>query len=424
MRRVVITGLGLVTPLGNTVEDNWAALSAGKSGISQIPQSWDMPNGFPVKTVGLVTGEQPFLDAVLDKKNQTRTDRFIHLALIAAAEALKNAGISAHFPADRSRIGTLVGVGIGGLTSFQDTVRTFDHLGPARVSPFSIPKLISNMAPGWICMQHNLQGANIAVTSACASSTDAVGMAFDMIRLGRADVMLAGGAEACAVPLTIAAFANMRALSTWSGEAQKASRPFDAQRSGFVLAEGGAMLVLESFEHAQARGAHIVAEVCGYGATADAYHMTAMHPDALGAEKALRHALTDAQLEPSAIDYINAHGTATPMNDPIESALIKKVFGQHATNRTARRHLRVSSTKSMTGHMLGATGAAELAYTALALHHQLVPPTINIESLDPLCDLDYVSHARAQSADLNYALSQSFGFGGSNSVVILRRLKN
>lgn len=420
LRRVVITGIGLITPVGNTTEENWQRICAGVSGIKAIPADWQMPEGFAVRSVGLVSGEQEYLDRVLDKKLQARTDRFIHLGLIAGSQAIADSRILDSISQEqRSRIGALIGVGIGGLAGIQDTVRTFDAHGPSRVSPLAIPKLISNMASAWLCMQHNLQGPNMAVTSACASSTDAVGLAFDMIRLGRVDAMLAGGAEACALTMTLAAFANMRALSTWQGAPEEASRPFDKDRSGFVLSEGGAVLVLEELDHARARGAHIYAEVVGYGATADAYHMTAMHPDARGAEQAVRGALADAQISPEKIDYINAHGTSTPMNDPLETTLIKRVFSARATP-SAAGHLLVSSTKSMTGHMLGATGAAELGYTALALHNQLAPPTINCQQPAEGCDLDYVI-GQARAAHLEYALSQSFGFGGSNSAVVLKR---
>ncbi len=408
----------MVTPLGLSTEATWAQACAGVSGIQAIPEHFGL-TGYPVNAIGLVEGEQPLLDAVLSPKYHQRTERFIHLALIAGQQALAQAGITRDFPSNRQRIGCYVGIGVGGVEGTIEAEKSLREAGPKRVSPFVIPKIITNMAPGWLAMQFNLQGPSLALTTACASSTDALGMAFRAVRDGYVDYMLAGGSEACALPLTIAGFGNMRALSSWHGDPAQASRPFDKDRSGFVLAEGGAMLMLERLETAQERGATMIAEVVGYGATTDAYHLTAMHPEALGAIGAMQTALADAQLAPEDIDYINAHGTSTPMGDPQETLALKRVFGDWIMP-TGISHAVVSSTKSMTGHMLGATGAAEAAFCALALRDSLVPPTINLMNPDPACDLDYVSHA-ARRKELRYAMTNSFGFGGSNAVLILRK---
>jgi 3-oxoacyl-[acyl-carrier-protein] synthase II len=417
---VAITGIGLVTPLGNTTPSTWANLIAGKSGITQLPANFGLPADYPVTVAGLVQNEAELLAQAFPPKQHSRADRFIHLAMIAGQQAMDDAQLTTEFPTNRERIGTYMGVGFGGLGSVVEAVHSFNVDGPRRVNPFTIPKLVSNMASGWLAMHYNLQGPNMAITSACASSSDAVGLAFRAIRDGYADVMLAGGSESCVQPLTIASFGNMRALATWQGDPAAASRPFDVGRTGFVLAEGAAVLVLERLDHAQARGAAIYALVAGYGASSDAYHMTAMHPDGRGAQQAMHQALADADLTPADVDYINAHGTATPMNDPLETALIKTVFGKRS-DPAGQNHVLVSSTKSMTGHMLGATGAAEAAFCALAIKHGIVPPTINLTSPDPACDLDYVAHT-ARRQTIRAALSNSFGFGGSNAVLALKAL--
>lgn len=416
--RVVITGIGLITPLGNTTATSWANACAGVSGIKGVPADYGLA-GYPAKALGMVHGEQELLSAVLPPKYHQRTERFMHFALIAGHEALAQAGITRDFPAERQQIGCYVGIGIGGVAGILEAGQQFAEGGPKRVSPFVIPKIITNMAPGWLSMQFNLQGPSLVTTSACASSTDALGMAFRAVRDGYVAYTLAGGAEACAIPLTVAGFGNMRALSTWSDDPAQASRPFDKDRSGFVLAEGGAMLLLERLETAQARGATIIAEICGYGATTDAYHLTAMHPEGIGAIGAINAALTDAGISINEIDYINAHGTSTPMGDVQETMVLKKVFGPRVDPAT-ENHAVVSSTKSMTGHMLGATGAAEAAFCALALRDGLVPPTINLTTPDPACDLDYVP-LQARKKTLRYAMSNSFGFGGSNAVLVLKK---
>lgn len=414
---VVVTGIGLVTPLGITTEQTWRAAQAAQSGITQQDR-YAMP-GYPSYPAGLVRNEQSLLDDILDGKDQKKTDRFTHLALIAGKQALHDAGLDTTFPYDRSRIGTYLGVGIGGLGAISDVILGLHADGPKRVSPFAIPKAINNLAPSWLSMLFNLQGPVLALTNACASSGDAVGLGFRLIKDGYADYMVVGGTESCVVPSAIAGFGNMRALSSWQGPYSEASRPFDAQRSGFVMAEGAGVMVLERADCARARGARVYAHVVGYGASADAHHMTAPHPEGRGAMIAMTAALHDAQITPSHVGYINAHGTATVMGDRIETEVIKKVFGDHA-DPAANRHVMISSTKSMTGHMLGAAGGVEVALTALALHHQSFPPTINRTTPDPLCDLDYIPlHAR--SADVEYALSNAFGFGGGNAVVALKR---
>lgn len=414
--RVVITGIGLVTPLGNTTEQTWNAAIAGQSGIT-VQDRYSM-SGYPAYPAGLVRNEQPLLDTILDAKEQKRADRFTHLALIAGKQALDDAGLDALQPTNRDRFGAYLGVGIGGLGSIADVVLGYQEAGPKRVSPFAIPKVINNLAPGWLSMLFNLQGPVLAMTNACASGGDAVGLGFRAIRDGYADFMIVGGTESCVVPSAIAGFGNMRALSSWQGHPAQASRPFDAHRSGFVMAEGAGVLVLEREDGARARGAKIYAEVVGYGASADAHHMTAPHPDGRGACQAIINALNDARITPEQVGYINAHGTATMMGDQIETAVIKKVFGQHALV-TTDNHLLVSSTKSMTGHMLGAAGGVEVALTALALQHQNFPPTINLTTPDPLCDLDYIPN-QARAVQVGYALSNAFGFGGGNSVVALK----
>ncbi len=417
--RVVISGMGLITPLGNDVQTTWLRAVAGESGIALADDRVGLSSEYPYRMVGQVRNEKPSIDAVISEKNQTKTDRFIQLAMVAGCEAMTTAGLSTECPDDRERFGCYVGVGLGGLGSLTSAVKMLDQ-GYKKVSPFMIPKSISNEAASWLAMTWNLQGPSVAVSSACASSADAIGMAFRLIRDGYCDHMLVGGAECCVVPVGIVAFGNMRALSAWTGDPAQASRPFDRQRTGFVIAEGAAMLVLERYDLAQARGAHIYAEVVGYGATSDAHHITAMHPEGRGAIASIKAALHDADITPDKVGYINAHGTGTLMNDVIETQVIKKVFGD-LVDPSRSGHTVISSTKSMTGHMLGAAGAAEVALTACALQHGIVPPTINLTDPDPACDLDYVPlHAR--SCSLDYALSNSFGFGGGNVVIALKRI--
>lgn len=417
--RVAITGIGLITPLGNTTESTWQNIIAGVSGTSIIDDRVALGD-YPYRHVGQVRNEKAFIDAVISEKNQTKTDRFIQLALVAGHEAMMSAGLTTEQPLVRERFGCYVGVGMGGLGSLSTTVLSLDQGGYKKVSPFMIPKTISNEAAGWLTMTFNLQGPSAAITNACASSGDALGMSFRLIRDGYCDYMLAGGSESCVVPVSIVAFGNMRALSGWAGESAQASRPFDKQRTGFVIAEGAAMLVLERYDLAEARGAKIYAEMVGYGARSDAHHITAMHPEGRGGVAAIRAALEDAQITPEQVGYINAHGTGTLMGDVIETQVIKQTFGQHV-NPEREGHLVVSSTKSMTGHMLGAAGAAEAAFTALALHHETLPPTINLTDPDPACDLDYIALC-ARKQPIDYAISNSFGFGGSNVVLALKRI--
>jgi len=336
--------------------------------------------------------------------------------LIAADEALRDAGLSKEFPQDRDRFGSYVGVGIGGVGYVEAASLDLAKRGYKAVSPFLLPKTISNEAPGWLGIKFDLRGPSMAVVNACSSGNDAIGQAFRAIQDGHADYMLAGGAESSLTPLGFVGFGNMRALSSWKGDPSAASRPFDKDRSGFVMAEGSGLLVLEREDFARKRGAQVYAELVGYGATCDAYHITAIHPEGDGAIRAMNNALAQGNVNPDSVGYVNAHGTSTPMNDPAETKIIKKVFGEHAD----KNRLLVSSTKSMTGHMLGAAGGAELAFSALAIKHGVLPPTINLDNPDPACDLDYIAH-QAREKRVDYAMSNSFGFGGANSSILLKR---
>ncbi|QQR49249.1 beta-ketoacyl-ACP synthase II [bacterium] len=419
---VVVTGLGLVTPVGNDVATSWYALTNGISGIEAYQPPVDAPAyqhnvaGMPI---GLVKNINNQLDALLPAKLRARSERFTHLALLASGQAMADAGFDTQIPHERESFGVYVGVGIGGLGTVQEASLGYAQKGDNGVSPLVIPKAINNIAASWVAMQYNLQGPMLALTNACASGADAIGFAFRAVRDGYANIMLAGGAEGCANPLAMTAFDNMRALTRWSGSPQSASRPFDAQRAGFVMGEGAGMLVLERKEHAVARGAKIYAEIVGYGSQADAYHLTAMHPEGRGAVQAIRHALRDANLAPEQIDYINAHGTGTLMNDMVETQALQQVFGPHVDPATPG-HALVSSTKSMTGHMIAAAGGVEAGICVLALEHQLVPPTINLDNPDPACSLDYVPHV-AREKCVRYALSNSFGFGGGNAVLVFKK---
>ncbi len=407
-RRVVITGIGLVTPLGTGVEENWEGLLSGRSGIGPITR-FDASE-FPVR----IAGEVKSFDAAryVERRDLRKMDRFIHYALGAAQIAVEDAALSIGDQEDR--IGVIVGVGLGGIETIEEYLKMFFESGLKKVTPFFVPRLIANMASAHIAMRFGLRGPNFAAVSACASGAHAVGEAFRMIRDGYQDVMITGGAEACVTPMGIGGFAVMRALSTRNDEPERASRPFDRGRDGFVVGEGAGVLVLETASAALARGAKIYAEVIGYGATADAYHITAPAPEGEGAARCMRLALEDAGLQPEDVEYINAHGTSTPYNDVNETQAIKKVFGEHAYR------LAVSSTKSQIGHLLGAAGGVEAAYTALSLQRGVIPPTINYEEPDPECDLDYVPN-RARVAPIRIALSNSFGFGGTNACLALRR---
>ena len=409
--RVVITGLGAVTPLGNTAEEFWASLIQGKSGIGPITR-FDT-TGFATRIAGEVKG----FDALkfVDKKDDRKLDLYLKYALACAVMAVEDAGLDPG-KEDGNRFGVLVGSGIGGLSTLLDSHKVLLDKGPDRVSPFFIPMLIINMASGLISMRFGARGPNSSVVTACATGNHAIGDATRIIQRGDADLMIAGGAEAIIIPLTIAGFCQMKAMSTRNDEPTKASRPFDAERDGFVAGEGGGLVVLESLEHARRRDARIYAEVVGYGMTGDAHHMTAPDPEGDGAARAMAAALRDAALEPQAVDYINAHGTSTPYNDKFETVAIKRVFGEHA------KRLPVSSTKSMTGHLLGAAGGIEAVATTLTIYHGILPPTINYEKPDPDCDLDYVPN-QARKQDVEVALSNAFGFGGTNAILAFRKYR-
>ena len=408
-RRVVVTGLGALTPIGNSAEELWAALLQGRSGIGPITK-FDA-TGYPTRIAGEVRNFDPL--AYVDKKEARRLDPYLQYAIAASSMAVTDAGLD---PArvDAERFGVLIGSGIGGITTLLDGEDVRKTKGPDRVSPFIIPMLIVNMASGLVSMRFGAKGPNSSVVTACATGNHAIGDAYRMIRYDEADVMIAGGAEAIIVPLTIAGFCSMKAMSTRNDEPEKASRPFDANRDGFVCGEGAGIVILESLEHARRRDARIYGEVIGYGMTGDAHHMTAPDPEGDGAARAMALALKTGRLAPSDVGYINAHGTSTPYNDRFETIAIKRVFGDHA------RKLAVSSTKSMTGHLLGAAGGVEAIATILALHHGVLPPTINYETPDPECDLDYIPN-QARKQDVDVALSNAFGFGGTNATLAFRK---
>jgi len=406
-RRVVITGIGPVTPVGVGVDPFWSSLVEGRSGIVTLT-SVDTTD-IPIKIGGQVPDDFDPADW-MGPKDVRRTDRVVHLALAAAQLAHRDAGEPALDPA---RTGVLISTGIGGLGYFVENVRTFMEKGPGRVSPFTVPALMPNAAAGHVAMHFGFTGPNACVTTACAAGAHGIGEAYRWIKDGMADACIAGGTENGLIPICLAAFAQAQAASK-STDAPHASRPFDATRNGFVLSEGATAVILEEAESAVARGARIYAEVAGYGASADAYHITAPHPEGIGAIQAMEACLQDAEEAPEAIEYVNAHGTSTKLNDAAETKAIKKVFGDHAYR------LAVSSTKSMTGHLLGAAGALEAAATSLAVHTGTLPPTINYHTPDPECDLDYIPN-EARKADVRLAISNSFGFGGQNAVLAFRR---
>lgn len=408
-RRVVITGLGVVTPLGIGVQRNWEALLTGESGIGKIT-SFDASD-YPCKIAGEVKDFNP-LDYV-DKKDVKRLDRFTQFALAGATMAMADAAVGLSKETSH-RFGCLIGVGFGGMPVLERNHETLLRAGPQRISPFFVPMLIANMAAGQVSIRFGLRGPNSCVTTACAAGTHAIGDAYKLIQRGVADVMLSGGCESALTPLAIGGFCAMRALSTRNDAPQQASRPFDKGRDGFVMSEGAGIMVLEELSHARQRGAHIYAEVVGYGMSADAYHMTHPDPDARGVSLCLQQALDDASLTPQEVDYINAHGTSTPYNDKFETLAIKNVFGEHAYR------LAISSTKSMTGHLLGGAGGIEGVYTALTLKHDVVPPTINWETPDEECDLDYVPNT-ARHMPVHVAISTSLGFGGTNACIVLKK---
>jgi 3-oxoacyl-[acyl-carrier-protein] synthase II len=409
-RRVVVTGVGLVTPLGTGVEKNWEALIAGRSGIRRISR---FPN--VEAYASQIAGEVPDFSAedFIEPKEIKKMDLFIQYAVAAAAIAMIDSGLK--IDSDLAeKVGVIIGVGLCGIDTIETTKEALLNGGPRKISPFFIPKVISNLAPGQIAIRHGAKGINLTPTSACSSGTHAIGEAYHLIRRGLQDAVITGGAESAITPLGVGGFAAMKALSTRNDQPERASRPFDRDRDGFVIAEGSGVLILEERERALKRGAKIYAEVVGYAANGDAHHMTAPSPEGEGAARCMRLALKDAGLVPSDVDYINAHGTSTEYNDANETMAIKKVFGEQAAK------LAVSSTKSMTGHLLGAAGAVEGVFSALTLHHGVIPPTINYDNPDPQCDLDYVPN-EARKADVKIVLSNSFGFGGTNACVILRR---
>ncbi len=410
-RRVVITGVGAVTPLGNTAEEFWAGLLEGRSGIGPITR-FDATD-FPTRIAGELKGFDPL--KYIDRKDDRKFDPFLKYAVACATMAVEDAALKTD-SVDPTRFGVLVGSGIGGLETLLGNYEVLRTKGPDRVSPFFIPMLIVNMASGVISMRLGAKGPNSSVVTACATGNHAIGDATKIIERGDADLMIAGGSEAIIIPLTIAGFCQMKAMSTRNDDPTHASRPFDAERDGFVCGEGGGLVVLESLEHARRRDARIYAEVVGYGMTGDAHHMTAPDPEGDGAARSMAAALRDAGLEPSAVGYINAHGTSTPYNDKFETLAIKRVFGEHA------RKLAVSSTKSMTGHLLGAAGGIEAIATAFALHHGMLPPTINYEKPDPDCDLDYIPNV-ARPQEVEVALSNAFGFGGTNATLAFRKFR-
>jgi len=408
-RRVVVTGVGLVSPLGVGTARNWEALLAGESGIGPITR-FDA-SAYPTRIAGEVKGFDPH--DYLDKKEIKKSDTFIHYGLAASLFALKDSGLVID-EGNADRVGVVIGSGIGGLPVIESMHKTLLERGPDRVSPFFIPALIVNMAAGQVSIHTGARGPNTSPATACTTGLHAVGDAFRLIQNGEADAMIAGGAEAVITPLAIAGFSAMRALSHRNDEPEKASRPWDVGRDGFIMSEGAGIVVLEELEQARQRGAPVYAEVVGYGMSADAYHISAPHPEGHGAVRVMQAALADAGLAPEAIGYINAHGTSTPLGDLSEVRAVKRVFGDHAYK------LAVSSTKSATGHLLGAAGGLESGILALAMKHQILPPTLNLDEPSEGCDLDFVPH-QPRPVDLDYALTNSFGFGGTNGALIMKR---
>ena len=413
-RRVVVTGLGVVTPIGTGVEKFWNNLVKGVSGIDLIKGFDPDEFGLSVKIAGEVKDFDP--TNFLDKKEANRLSVFVHYAVAAAEEAILDSGIK-EGGYDPLKIGVIIGTGIGGLRDIEREHTVITTKGARRVSPFFIPYGISNMGAGYVAIRHGFKGPNYCVVSACATGNHSIGDAFRMIQVGDIDAAVAGGTEAAITPLGVAGFAVMRALSTRNEEPQKASRPFDRDRDGFVMGEGAGVLVLEEYERAKARGAKIYAELVGYGATDDAYHITAPHECGEGAYECMKLALEDAGLNPDEIDYINAHGTSTPLNDRIETLAIKQLFKEHAYR------LKISSNKSMIGHLLGAAGAVEAIASIKTIETGVIPPTINLENPDPECDLDYVPNS-AVEADVRTVLSNSFGFGGTNACLIFKKVED
>ncbi len=410
-RRVVITGLGCVTPIGRNREAFWKAACEGRSGVSTVTH-FDT-TGFEVRIAGWLPDFNP--EPLIPPRDARRIDRYAQFALVAADEAARDSGLDLA-KEDLDRAGCIIGSGIGGLQEIEEQKAILLQRGPDRVSPFLIPKMMANSAGGLIGIRLGLRGPNFTVLTACASASHAIGDAYFNIAYGMADLMLTGGAEATITPLGLAGFIACKALSKRNGEPARASRPFDRERDGFVMGEGAGILVFEELEHARARGARIYAEVLGFGATCDAYHITAPEPDGTGAARSMAVAIRDAGLDPADVTYINAHGTSTQLNDAMETRAVKRVFGDHA------RKLAINSTKSMIGHLLGASGGVELIQTALSVAHGVVPPTINYENPDPECDLDYVPNV-AREVDVSVAMCNSFGFGGHNASILIGKLR-
>lgn len=409
-KRVVVTGMGVIASLGHNVNDFWAGILAGKCGIDRVTL-------FDAKDYSCQIGaEVRGWDATqhMDPKEVRRNDRYTHFGFCAAKQAIADAKLDMT-KEDADRVGVIIGSGIGGMLTIENQHKVLMERGPRKVSPFMIPALISNMCGGLVAIELGARGPNFGVVSACSTATHAIGESLRMIRTGEADVMVCGGAEAAITPLAYAGFCSMKAMSTCNDAPQKSSRPFDLNRDGFIMGEGSAILVIESLEHALARGAHIYAELAGYAATCDAYHITSPDPDGKGLSLSMTRALSDARLRPADIDYINAHGTSTPYNDKFETIAIKKVFGDHA------RKVHISSTKSMTGHLLGAAGSIEAVISVKAIETGEIPPTINYETPDPDCDLDYTPNVKRR-AQVNTVLTDNLGFGGHNASLVFRRL--
>ncbi|MEK3786475.1 MULTISPECIES: beta-ketoacyl-ACP synthase II [Paenibacillus] len=409
-QRVVITGMGVVTALGQDLNTLWDNLMAGKSGVSVV-EAFDVSE-YTTRIAASIKDFNP--EDYMERKDARKMDRFVQFAVAAGTMALKDSGIEIGGNAEAERVGVSIGSGIGGLGTWEDQHNALLEKGPKRVSPFFIPMMIANMGSGQLSITLGAKGPNTTPVTACATGSHAIGDSFRLIQRGDADVMICGGAEATIRPTGMAGFCSMRAMSTRNDEPEKASRPFDTDRDGFVMGEGAGVLILESLEHAQKRGARIYAEVIGYGLSGDAHHMT--EPDPEGAARCMKMAIRDAGLQPEDIDYINAHGTSTPVGDKSETEAVKKSLGDHAYK------VAVSSTKSMTGHLLGAAGGVEAVICGLALQHQTIPPTINLDNQDPACDLDYVPNV-PRKAELNVVMSNSFGFGGHNATVVLKKFE-
>ncbi len=411
-RRVVVTGLGIVSPVGSTIEKAWKSITEGVSGIAKIPAELFDSSDFSVQIAGNVKDFE--VEKYISKKDQRKMDPFIHYGIGAATDALNDSGI---IVTDKNapRFGAIIGSGIGGIGTIEKNTQLYLEKGPRKISPFFVPSAIVNMVAGNVSIMLGLKGHNMSPVSACATATHSIGDAARMISYGDADIMLGGGAEMCSTPLGIGGFAAMRALSTRNDDPEAASRPWDKDRDGFVLGDGAGVLVLEEYEAAKARGAEIYCELVGFGMSSDAYHMTSPSTDGEGAARCINHALADAGLNPEDIDYVNAHGTSTPAGDVAETVAIKRALGDHAYN------VAVSSTKSMTGHLLGAAGGIEAVFSVLAIRDQILPPTINIDNQDPDCDLDYVANT-ARDAKIEVAMSNSFGFGGTNGTLIFKKI--